>query len=535
MARRWGRGADRLWEDRFLHDRTLGRFVAIAVVSTSASVASAQHYRAVALSDQAAPGVPGAVFSWFDDAVINNAGVVAFTGYTNAGPQGIFLADGTVQEVVLSGASLPGGGTFTDFSSLILNNRGEIAFRGSGEDGSGFVSGFYTNANPAGTNPGNALVEVVRSGGAAPGVAGGFFEIVQNPMLNDRGETAFFGTVFDAGNTFLASGYWTTINGGSAGVPAPIAVTNGYTSVTDPDGVTQPVGGLATPASLNDQGQFAVGVNYGGLDTVAIAAGLLTVRYSNDDNVPGVTPSVAFSQVRGPAVNNAGEVAFVGIWDGLDQSGVFTDAGGSLVKVAGTDGGNAPGAGTPFTGFAIASVTINTSGDVAFVGYRSGTTFSGDTEGIFFKPADGELRAIALEDPDPSSGLINFSRIRDDEFWLNALGQVAFLGRTNDRSGLYLTDPLTGEVVLIAEQGMLWDFDGLPGGEQKEIDFVTVAGDPTGNEDGRASPLNDNGEIVFVLEFTDSTSGVYVASVPEPTTALALLTGGALLARRRMR
>ena len=70
----------------------------------------------------------------------------------------------------------------------------------------------------------------------------------------------------------------------------------------------------------------------------------------------------------GPAINNTGEVAFLGFGDGGAQ-GIFTGSGGALTVVADTTSG--------FTGFGD-SVRINEGGTVAF---RADTTAGGT--GIF--------------------------------------------------------------------------------------------------------------------------------------------------------
>jgi hypothetical protein len=50
----------------------------------------------------------------------------------------------------------------------------------------------------------------------------------------------------------------------------------------------------------------------------------------------------------------------------------------------------------------------------------------------------------------------------------------------------------------------------------------------TGNEDGRPSGFNDQGQLTFLAEFTDGTNGIFVsdmATLPEPSSALILLLG----------
>lgn len=121
---------------------------------------------------------------------------------------------------------------------------------------------------------------------------------------------------------------------------------------------------------------------------------------------------------------------------------------------------------------------------------------------------------------------------------LNGAGQTAFtatltgadVDNTNDR-GLWATD-LDGLVTLVIREGDLFDVDDDPINE----DYRTVASIINyvgiGNEGGRASSFNDAGQLAFSATFTDGSSGVFVATIPEPT-SLALLSLTGLAMRRR--
>ncbi|MEM7625611.1 MAG: hypothetical protein AAF333_08285 [Planctomycetota bacterium] len=72
--------------------------------------------------------------------------------------------------------------------------------------------------------------------------------------------------------------------------------------------------------------------------------------------------------------------------------------------------------------------------------------------------------------------------------------------------------------------------------DARTIKSVLLANTATGGEDGRATVFNDPGQLVFTLRFTDGSDGVFVATIPEPTSAaaaaLVLLTGLFSLRRR---
>ena len=63
----------------------------------------------------------------------------------------------------------------------------------------------------------------------------------------------------------------------------------------------------------------------------------------------------------------------------------------------------------------------------------------------------------------------------------------------------------------------------------------------TGNQDGRASNLDDNGNLVFTLSFSDTmggsvtSSGVFYTHIPSPGASGLLAVAGLVAARRRRR
>jgi hypothetical protein len=137
---------------------------------------------------------------------------------------------------------------------------------------------------------------------------------------------------------------------------------------------------------------------------------------------------------------------------------------------------------------------------------------------------------------------------------MNSSGQMAFVealsgvgivsGQVGNNSGLFAVDS-DGTVILVAQKGML--FHVGPGDDRIVSGVSGGLGGPnstSGNQDGRLSSLDDNGNLVFSLQFADPalgpgassiSSGVFVFHIPAPGTAALLGLGGIVAARRRRR
>jgi hypothetical protein len=143
--------------------------------------------KAAAVGD-AVPG--GGVLSEFARhplPALNDAGKVAF-GATVAGAratEGIFLAaEDRLKTIALSGTDAPGvrNGTFVDFDAPVLNNRDEIAFVGTVRRGRETLQVLYLYS-------GGVLRKLVAGGDPAP--RGGTFDRFGLPAINNKGVVAF--------------------------------------------------------------------------------------------------------------------------------------------------------------------------------------------------------------------------------------------------------------------------------------------------------------------------------------------------------
>jgi hypothetical protein len=128
---------------------------------------------------------------------------------------------------------------------------------------------------------------------------------------------------------------------------------------------------------------------------------------------------------------------------------------------------------------------------------------------------------------------LNFATL--DKPYMNSLGQVAFHGTiqgdgvdiTND-SGLWATDP-GGRLLLIARTNGTFD---IGGGQMKTISYLALQGTPSGESQLK---FNESGELAFFAAFTDGSSGIFVATIPEPHSAIYVGLGlvGCLFVRRQ--
>ena len=153
--------------------------------------------RLVVASGQAAPG--GGSFDRFDVssqpivAPVNSRGQVAFYASVARAKaaEGIFLATVSgITKAAAVGDAVPGGGVLSEFARHplpALNDAGKIAF-GASVAGARATEGIFLAAD-------DRLKAIALSGTDAPGVRNGTFVEFDAPVLNNRDEIAFVGTV----------------------------------------------------------------------------------------------------------------------------------------------------------------------------------------------------------------------------------------------------------------------------------------------------------------------------------------------------
>lgn len=160
----------------------------------------------VAAVSSAAPGIAGGILGTVSNPILNESGAVAFlgtfsgNGVTSGNNTGIFryTNGGAGSLLVRTGVAGQDGRVFSTLSSPILNDSGVIAFTGALKAGVSDVT--KTNANGIWTISSNNLSTVARSGDAAPGLNGALFASfnqIAYPGENSHGQ--------QAGVTFIAT------------------------------------------------------------------------------------------------------------------------------------------------------------------------------------------------------------------------------------------------------------------------------------------------------------------------------------------
>jgi hypothetical protein len=121
---------------------------------------------------------------------------------------------------------------------------------------------------------------------------------------------------------------------------------------------------------------------------------------------------------------------------------------------------------------------------------------------------------------------------------LNSLGEIAFgcslagLGVNAQNAGSIWVTDASGNPVLIARDGDLFDVGGGDFRTIKSLEFIKKY-QQIYDEVG-ASP-DEAGRVGFVAEFTDGSSGIFFATVPEPSTMFAFFVAVAASVSRRWR
>ncbi|MBC7833565.1 MAG: hypothetical protein H7Y88_00510 [Phycisphaerales bacterium] len=350
------------------------------------------------------------------------------------------------------------------------------------------------------------------------------------PSISDLGHVAFRAQSSDQSVTSI----WRT----APDLAGPL------TLIVDSSG---PVGGLSHTVSVNNLGQVAVWAPVSGAtidERIMRGAGggaPTTIAEAGPTPHPFSFLSVIVS------VNDSGTVAWQGELrqPGFPQ-GLFTGNGGPHNTIFSS-------ASSDFTS-SFAGPTINNAGQIAF--RAASTTSAGDAifrfdgPGVFTTIADGDHPLL--------------SSAFDDEPAMNAAGRVAFIGRSNDISTMYLLvgDGTADAIALADTTGDLDSINNAAINDLNQIaysatfDDFSTTGIFTGSDlindavvrtgdliDGSAvtfvslcrEGLNNNGQIAFFAQLADG-RGVVMVATPVPTPAVLALAAIAVpraLRRRR--
>lgn len=296
-----------------------------------------------------------------------------------------------------------------------------------------------------------------------------------------------------------------------AGVVSGVGVTS-----SNNQGVFLATGGVVSAVART--GTAALGPNLG--------AGVFFANFDSDSR-------------NTVAMNGNGDLAFRSELNGtgVDVSNyiaLYRRAGGTLSPVArtGTAGpGPNLGAGVSFADFSYP--VLNGHGDVAFHGTLTGIGVNASNSAGLFISHDNVIMTIARQGSlGPGLDLgpgVHFNA----NFYaptLNARGDVAFLA---DLEGTSITSAnntglcvyYSGSLRVIVRDGDLFDVDPTAATDLRTISLITFydVNEGAGGADGRGTGFSNTGVLAFGLKFTDGTSGIFTATVPEPASLMCLL------------
>jgi alpha-tubulin suppressor-like RCC1 family protein len=556
-------------------------YLATAIFLGASQFVHAGTLRTVALSGQQVPGAPdGTVFTGFDGRppVLNDAGQTAFVGGSTAA-YGIWSEGaGSLSMVAARGQQAPGmpdGVNFYDFYSgssdyrVVISDTGLTAFTAYvREPGSvSSINGIWSSG------PGGSAL-VARTGEQAAGMPAGVFYNLNDSislrtfLVNDAGQVAFQTILWGPG------GYG--IFAQRHGNLELVARTGNHAPGT-PHGVDFSSFGGIQQFSLNKTGQTAFwgGLIGSGVDATndegvwSEGSGSLALVAREGSQAPGMPDGAVFGIVVNasnklflarPALNNAGQTAFAshvtgGGVDATNNGGIWLGTAGNLSLVI-RSGDHAPG--TPSgvnlsSSLSTSQPVLNDAGQIAFTATLTGAGVDFTNNLGLWAGVPGSLALVARTgDHAPSTedgvvfGSLNNPQSAGVDRILNAAGQTAFVAQLTGSGisagndiGIWATDR-SGALQLIAREG---DALEVEPGDFRRVSLLTfLVRDfiyPTGNSDGRPSAFNNRGQLAFLAQFTDGSSGIFVSNavaIPEPSTfILAAAALGLCIARRRTR
>lgn len=328
--------------------------------------------------------------------------------------------------VALSGQQAPGapaGTVFTHFGSPIINNKGQTAFIGSVADPSSMAP-IQTGiwSEGAGSLQMTAMEQVQPLGVQ-------FDRVGLNFAFNDRGEVAFLGSI---GEIPVREPQGTNIwigMGGSLKMLAsrgdPISFEGSH---YDLNGFTRPM--------ISRQGHvafIAASPDFSSSIWTAIGNNLSLIAQTRTE------PFKIYEFLwRLPLINATGKVAFSAQASGpLSYSGIWSTAHGSLQLVARTD---VPAPGLDGTRFdTLLPMSFDARGDITFFSRLAGQSVTLDNNQSLWKHEGGQVRLIARENdqaPGLPTGFVFSNLIKGpgDE-WRIALddrGDLAFRAELRD-------------------------------------------------------------------------------------------------------
>lgn len=491
----------------------------VAVASAGVTV------KPIVLNKQPAPGLKSIDFGSYVNRPAIRSSQLAFIGnltgkgVSGSNNSGIWAGEpGALKICVREGDPAPGcksAETFSGFGDPMLSGKGDVAFIG-------FLRGSGIKANNDSglwLTRGSKTQLIAREGAQIPGMKIEF-GAMSSPVLNQKGEIAFFSTLQGSGvKTNNDTCIW-------AGQPGSLGIVAREAEGAPGTSKGQVFASFYRPV-LNDSGQVAfratlTGTGVSTQNSIGIwmegKKGLeLVVRQGTP--APDTGSGVNYNVLGDPSINNAGALAFTSSLSGKVNSsnnrGLFQGAPGKIRLVAQT-GDAAPG--TKKLAFReIYDPAMNGSGQVAFQALLTGSGVTTANDMGVWAGTRGNLRLIAREGdaaPGTSKGVTFAAFVSMPQ--INALGQVSVLARltgtgvnTATDMGIWTTTA-KGELVLIARKGSKLQVGPL---DARTITALSLIPTAAGSEDGRSNCMNGSGEVVFHATFADGSQGIFLAKV----------------------
>ena len=480
-------------------------------------VASLAETFVVARTGEAVPEGNG-TFSAFSAPALNANGQVAFTA-TLAGTSGgvndntgVYLHNGVLENRARENTPVPeGNGSFAGFNfnnPPVLNAAGQMAFYADLRGTAGATlddSGIYVHT-------GSALLNRARENAAVP-QGNGSFSSLGVPLFNDAGQAVFHAFLRNTTGGFIDDSgiFMHTGTGLATRARENAAVPEGNGSF---DNFGNPV--------LNSLGQVAFsallrGTTGGAVDDSGVylhTGNVLTNRVRENAAAPG--GNGAFSTFSGTSVvlNSAGQIAFSATLRNTsgganDDEGLYLHDGAVLKKVARENEAVPEGNGA-FSSFGQNGqyAALNRAGQVAFTATLKNTSAGSLNDGGVYLHNGSALVNIARENsaaPD-GNGVLSFLGVPI----LNSTGQVAFRASVRNAGGSAADGepvPEDGAIYLADEREQLTVVRKGQTLAGRTVSSVLLAEGGRG-EDGRATSLNDFGQLAYQASFTDGTQAV---------------------------
>jgi hypothetical protein len=369
----------------------------------------------IALGVNPDPAAPSFGFP-FSPFITPNGDVVFQANFSD-----IFTSNGkTIVPLVRNGDQAPGGGTVTPTSSFVVNDHGEIAYRA-------IISGATASQGIFRTD-GTHTFTIARDDSNVP--TGGTFTTFFDPVINDRGQVAFFSEMTGGSADF-------GIFRSEGGDLTPVFVANqiapgGATFQDFGNPVINTHGQVAAFASLaNSTSRNGLFVG-NGTDAVAIAldgqaapkGGSYRDRSGRGDTFVG---PIRF--------NDLGEVAFAArLSGGTALSGLFRGNGDRTTTIA-LAGTIAPGTTGTFQSFD--DIMLGNDGRVAFIAtlaVGAGGVDSSNNRGIWIGTSDEDLQLVVRTGEVISGNVLTrlpillqgnqFDMNENDVLWVGSFGSA---------------------------------------------------------------------------------------------------------------